>query len=82
MADTTPAGAVVTTATGSKPWYLSKTIWANVVMLAASIAALLVNEPWLPPKAVAIISGTAIPVLNLVLRLLTDQAVTVTAPPK
>ena len=76
MADTTPAGAVATVV-DSKSWYLSKTIWANVIACALAVAGILVNSPDLPPKLIAEITAIGIPVLNLVLRMLTDQAVTV-----
>lgn len=59
-----------------KPWYRSRTIWAN-----AAVAALIALEakfsmlaPVLPVNVYAVIA-VALPVLNTVLRVVTTQGV-------
>lgn len=68
----TDTPVVVTT---SKPWYQSRTMWLNIISTA--VGAYSMFEPLLTPqqKAIALaVNG----VLNIILRFLTDQSVTVT----
>ena len=64
---------VVDKITGKK-FYLSKTFWANVILVAASIAASQVPAlaPFLTPDIQAVILGG----VNLALRAVTDEPVT------
>ena len=52
---------------GVKSLFRSKTFWVNVLTLAVTVAG------FLPPKYAAI----ALPILNIVLRLVTDEPVRV-----
>lgn len=58
----------------AKPWYLSKTIWVNVLALVGSIAV----AQGFAPDQWAEISVTALAVVNVVLRFITGQEITVT----
>ena len=62
-----------------KSYLTSKTLWANVLMFLAGLAALLLDLPVVAenPKAVAIISVVVIPTINSVLRLITNKPVAV-----
>lgn len=56
----------------SKPWYLSKTVWANAIALVGAIAIPLgLGEvKWLA------ISTPALAVINLIIRLYTGEPIT------
>ncbi len=59
-----------------KPWYRSKTFWINT--LAGTIAALtyLADVQWMPREVVAVITGLALPVINIVLRWVNTDPIT------
>jgi hypothetical protein len=59
-----------------KPWWKSKTVWANVLTSIASILLLLQGESWIAknPETVAIL-GTIMGMLNIVLRFITKTEV-------
>lgn len=59
-----------------KPWYLSKTIWANIIGIVIAILAVFTQSELLKdkPEIIAYIL-LASNVLNVILRALTDQAV-------
>lgn len=58
----------------TKPWYLSKTLWTNVVALAASLIVGLVD---VGPEVQSEIVAGALAVANIVLRLITNKGVSV-----
>jgi len=57
----------------SKPWYASKTIWANVIAFVATMAVVFgVDLPFeLTPEAQAEIVAAIMAVVNIVLRFVT-----------
>ena len=61
--------------TPPKPWYLSKTLWLNALVLALTAAESQLNmlQPLLPINVYALVAF-ALPVGNAVLRLLTNSA--------
>ena len=62
----------------SKPWWHSRTIWANlaVLLLAGVETQLQVVQPLLPVNVYTLLAF-ALPLANLVLRTLTQQAISV-----
>jgi hypothetical protein len=61
--------------TDGKPWYLSKTIWVNALALAGSLAV----AYGFAPERWAEISTTALAVINVALRIITGEPLTLTA---
>ena len=61
-----------------KPWWQSKTIWANVITLVVSVLTMLAANDLIKqyPDVAVIITGVAIPILNTILRLITAQPIT------
>jgi hypothetical protein len=56
-----------------KPWYESKTIWVNALLLVGSVCLALLNEPAMKEYApVIIIINTTI---NVILRIMTTKEV-------
>ena len=57
-----------------KKWYESKAVWLGLATIALSIVTFLSGEEWVQkyPNAVAIL-GTAIGVLTIIVRYLTDR---------
>lgn len=56
-----------------KPWYMSKTIWVNALLLIASITLALLNEPAMQEYApIIIIINTTI---NVILRIMTSESI-------
>jgi len=56
-----------------KPWYESKTIWVNALLLIGSIAMALLDEPTMHEYApIIIIINTTI---NVILRIMTTKEV-------
>ena len=55
-----------------KKWYLSKTLWVNIVAVLVVVAEYLIAEKIYMPEVHAIV----IAVLNLVLRVITKQKLT------
>lgn len=59
----------------SKPWYLSKTMWANLIGGAVTIGGVFGLDLGLTPETQAqLVSGIMV-VINLVLRLVTRSAI-------
>ncbi len=65
----------ITTTQSSKAWYASKTIWANIVAFAATGAVIFGVDLGLTPEVQAQIVAATMAVVNVVLRLITSQAV-------
>ena len=58
-----------------KPWYQSKTIWVNLVILLVGILGVVADSELVPPKVVVYITGIALPIANMVLRMITTKAI-------
>lgn len=60
----------------SKPWYLSKTVWFNILTIVTAVAAYL---GWNPDQQITMnVAGflvAASPIINLALRLLTSKPI-------
>lgn len=61
-----------------KSIFASKTFWVNALTLVASGLAMFAGNESVSPGVVAIITGIAIPIVNVVLRFLTDKPVNLT----
>ena len=59
----------------SKPWYVSKTIWANLVAFAATVAVIAGVDVGLTPEVQAEIVAAVLAGVNIVLRLITKQGI-------
>ena len=59
----------------AKKWYQSKTIWANVLGGAATIAGVFGLDLGLTPEAQAQIVAGVLALINVVLRLVTKTAI-------
>lgn len=61
----------------SKPWYASKTIWANILAFAATVATVLgVDLPFeLTPETQAEIVAAIMAVVNIALRFVTTTPI-------
>jgi len=66
-----------------KSWWKSKTIWINTLTLAASILGVLIASELVQenPRLVLILAGIALPVINVLLRWLTDEPISSVARP-
>lgn len=51
----------------TKLWYESRTVWINLISLAAAIVAILAEQPWLPPEVIGILMAVSA-ILNVILR--------------
>lgn len=60
----------------SKKWYLSKTLWFNVLFLAVGIASAFGYNEFSPDAEMESYVLVAVTIVNLVLRLVTKTAVT------
>lgn len=61
-----------------KPWYLSKTLWANAIVVVIALLGFVAGDQFpitLGPEVVYVI-GFVLGILNLVLRFLTNQPIT------
>ncbi|GEM_PF-2743959 len=58
-----------------KPFWKSKTIWVNALTLLLSILTALAGSDFVDPKVVAIITGILIPIVNILLRFVTNQPI-------
>jgi len=56
----------------SKKWYFSKTLWLNILASAIAIVQALQGQPWINPEIQIFILA----ILNAILRLITNQAIT------
>jgi hypothetical protein len=59
--------------THMKPWYESKTIWVNALLLIGSVCLALLNEPAMKEYAPVIIIINTI--INVILRIMTTKEV-------
>lgn len=55
----------------TKKWYRSKTLWVNLIALAAIIAQLVTGDEWFPAEYQAV----AIAFINMLVRLLTGKPI-------
>lgn len=51
----------------TKQWYESKTVWVNLLTLAAAVVAILAQQPWLPPQVLGMLMALSA-ILNFILR--------------
>ena len=61
-----------------KKWYESKTIWVNTLTLIISITGVVVSsasDVGISPHVVLILTGVVIPILNVILRFITNEAI-------
>ena len=65
----------ITTIQSSKPWYASKTIWANIVAFAATVAVIAGVDVGLTLEVQAEIVTAVLAGVNIVLRLITTQGI-------
>lgn len=65
-----------------KPWYQSKTIWANVIVIVVAIGLYLQAQPGVIPDQYAVYFAAFLGSLNIILRFLSDQPVTLRRVPK
>jgi len=61
--------------TPKKPWYASKTILANIVAFAATVAVIAGVDLGLTPEVQAEIVAAVLAGVNIVLRLITTQGI-------
>ena len=54
-----------------KPFYASKTLWTNIVMLVATVSTAFGLDLGLNPETQVAIIGTVMSVINIVLRFVT-----------
>jgi len=59
----------------SKPWYASKTIWANVIAGGATLATVFGINLGLTPEVQAEIVAAVMAIVNIVLRFVTTKPV-------
>jgi hypothetical protein len=57
--------------TMEKPFYASKTLWTNIVMLVATVSTAFGLDLGLNPEAQVAIVGTVMSVVNIILRFVT-----------
>lgn len=60
----------------SKPWYMSKTMWANIIALVVAVLGGFGIDIGLTPETQVSIVAGIMAVLNVVLRLTTKSGVT------
>jgi len=59
----------------SKPWYASKTIWANLVAFVATVSAAFGLDLGLDAETQGLVIAAVMAVLNVVLRYMTRQPI-------
>jgi hypothetical protein len=59
-----------------KPFYASKTLWTNIVMLVATVSTAFGVDLGLNPEAQIAIVGTVMSVVNIILRFVTKTPIT------
>ena len=59
---------------------LSKTFWVNSVTLLVSVLTALLGSDFISEEWVLYITGLVLPIANIILRFLTDQPVSASAP--
>jgi hypothetical protein len=57
----------------TKRWYLSKTVWLNIITAVASVLMLLAHDPYWAGQAMYLLMGSS--VLNALLRVITDTEI-------
>ena len=60
----------------SKPWYTSRTLWVNTLTVIGAMIGLVASnatELSLDPQGVLILTGIALPLVNMLLRAITSQ---------
>lgn len=57
----------------TKRWYLSKTLWLNIITGVVSVLMMLARDPYWADQALFLLM--AVSVLNAVLRVLTDTGI-------
>lgn len=62
-----------------KPWWQSKTIWVNALTLAVLIIGVLVTQDGVIPESWLKWLAAVSAVVNVVLRFITEQPITLTA---
>jgi len=55
-----------------KKWYMSKTIWLNMLAIAVTVVQALQGQPWLPVETQVLILA----VLNALVRFVTNTSIT------
>ena len=66
--------------TESKNALLSKTVWVNVLTVLISFLTTIVGADFIPEPYLVYITGLIIPVVNVVLRFLTGEPISLVAP--
>ncbi|MCH8103755.1 MAG: hypothetical protein IIB28_11445 [Chloroflexi bacterium] len=56
-----------------KPWYASKTLWANIIAGAAAVAGAFGVDLGLDPETQVKLAAGIVVVMNIILRLVTKQ---------
>ena len=59
----------------TKPWWTSKTLWTNAVMLVITVSTAFGIDLGLDPEAQVAIIGGVMAVVNIILRIVTKTAV-------
>jgi len=59
----------------TKKWWQSKTLWCNLIALAVGVLGVFVANPVVTPTTAAVITGLAVPILNVILRFITTTAI-------
>ena len=60
-----------------KKWYKSKTVWVNSLTAALGFITYVLGTNLLPVEVTAVVAGLVVPVVNVVLRFLTKEEITV-----
>ena len=58
-----------------KPWWSSKTLWANIIAFAATLATVFGLDLGLTPETQASLLAGIMAVVNIALRLVTTQGI-------
>lgn len=66
----------------AKPWYESKTIWLNALAIVVAVGYYLLDQPGVVPAQYLVYATAVIGALNLVLRMLSSQPLTLRGTPK
>jgi len=59
----------------SKPFWASKTLWVNLIALAAAVSTAFGVDLGLNPETQVVVVGTVMSVVNIILRLVTKAPV-------
>ena len=58
-----------------KIWWKSKTLWANGITMLIAMLGIVIDQPWMPAKVVAVCVSVGLPLLNIALRLITGEPI-------